>query len=766
MLRRGTAGLALVFLLSYSPVSAQVLSPNGDATPDLPAIVGPPAPVAPEVITRDADGRATVRAIRLSQPLRIDGALDEAHYRDVPPINGFIQIEPRAGEPATDQTDIWITFDNDNVYVSGRCWDANMDKLLATEMRRDNNGIFGGNDVILFLFDTFYDHRNGIALTLNAVGGRQDGQVSNERQYSGDFNPIWEVKTGRFDGGWSFEAVVPFKSLKYKSGRAQVWGVHLQRNKPSKNEISFLTKMPSARGRLAYQQISLAATLVGIEAPPPARNLEIKPYVTSDLNTDATSRPRISNDPGAAAGFDLKYGLTQSLTADFTVNTDFAQVEADEAQVNLTRFSLFFPEKRDFFLENVGIFSFGGVAASGNANVDAPTLFYSRRIGLNRGREVPLDVGGRLTGRVGRFTLGAVNIQTGDEPLAVSPSTNFSVLRVRRDLLQRSSVGLLYTGRSVALNGRGRNSAFGVDGTFAFLDLLLINTYWARTDTEGLRGDADSYRGIVDYPGDRYGMQVERLSIGDNFNPEVGFVRRDNMVRDFAQLRFSPRPRANRPISRRIRKFSYMGSMEYIQSRDGHPESREGLGEFALDFQNGDRFSTTYSRLYEFLPAPFAIGSGVTLPVGGYDFDNIRIAYTMSQRYRNSFNVSADYGTFYNGHKTTLSVSRGRMAMTPQLSVEPTYTINRIDLVQGAFTTHLGGSRVTYTMTPQMFTSALVQYSSATNSVSANVRLRWEYRPGSELFIVFNEQRDTRARAFPDLANRAFIVKVNRLFRF
>ena len=758
--------LAFCISLVAETAAAQVLTPNGDAAPDLPAIVGPPAPVAPAVITRDAEGRATVRAFRVRQPLSIDGALDEAHYREIAPINGFIQIEPQAGQPATDDTDIWISFDDDNVYVSGRCWDANMDKLLATEMRRDNNGIFGGNDVILFLFDTFYDRRNGIALTLNAVGGRQDGQVSNERQYAGDFNPIWEVKTGRFDGGWSFEAVVPFKSLRYRPGQAQVWGVHLQRNKPSKNEISFLTKMPSARGRLAYQQISLAATLVGIEAPPPGRNLEIKPYVTSDLNTDATARPRISNDPGAAAGFDLKYGLTQGITADFTVNTDFAQVEADEAQVNLTRFSLFFPEKRDFFLENVGIFSFGGVAASGNTNVDAPTLFYSRRIGLNRGREVPLDVGGRLTGRAGRFTLGAVNIQTGDARLAASPSTNFSVFRVRRDLLQRSSVGLLYTGRSVALNGRGRNAAYGVDGTFAFYDLLLINTYWAKTATDGFRGDDESYRGIVDYPGDRWGVQAERLSIGDNFNPEVGFVRRDNMVRDFAQLRFSPRPRANRPVSRWLRKWVSMGSLEHIQDRGGRLESRERLGELALEYQNGDRLSATYTNLYEFLPAPFAIGGGVTLPVGGYDFDNIRLAYTMSQRYRYSFNMSVDYGTFYNGDKTTLSVSRGRMALTPQVSVEPTYTLNRIDLVQGAFTTHLSGSRITYTMTPAMFTSALVQYSSATNSVSANVRLRWEYRPGSELFIVFNEQRDTRAQAFPDLANRAFIVKVNRLFRF
>ena len=760
---RVAAGIALAMCV-VGPGSA-LAGQLPAAPPDLSsAFEGPPAPVPPEVITRDEEGRATIRAIRLTQPLRVDGVLDEVVYREELPISDFIQIEPTPGAPATERTELWITFDRNNVYVTARCWDTDMDSLVATEMRRDNNTIFMGNDVILFLFDTFYDRRNGIAFTVNALGGRQDGQVSNERQYSGDFNPIWDVKTGRFDGGWTLEAVVPFKSLRYRPGTGpQIWGFNAQRNKPATSEIAFLTKMPPGRGRLAYQQISLAATLVGIEVPPPARNLDIKPYVTGDLNTDAT---RVSNDAGGDAGFDVKYGLTQALAVDFTVNTDFAQVEADERQINLTRFSLFFPEKRDFFLENVGIFSFGGVGGFRAARSNAPTLFYSRRIGLNRGRPVPLDVGARLTGRLGRFTLGAVNIQTGGEETTASPSTNFSVVRLRRDILERSSIGVLMTGRSVALNGRGRNLAYGVDGAFAFYDSLLINTYWARTESEGLEGDDVSYRGHLDYPGDRYGVELERLAIGENFNPEVGFVRRDNMRRDFAELRFSPRPRANRSISRQIRKFSYLGSFESIHDRAGRLESRERLGEFALEFQNADRLSFTYTNVYEFLPAPFAIAPGVTLPVGGYHFDNFRVAFNMGQQHRFSFNTSVDYGTFYNGHKTTLSASRGRMSVSTQLSIEPTYTMNRVELTQGSFNTHLGGSRITYTMTPQMFASALVQYSSAAKSVSANVRLRWEYQPGSELFIVYNEQRDTLARAFPELVNRAIIVKVNRLFRF
>ena len=759
---RTTAFLALAVFLSSAPAAGQSASSAAGGV-ELPAFEGPPAPVAPEVITRNAEGRATVRAVRVREPMRIDGNLDEAHYRETPGITDFIQIEPTAGAPATEKTEVWLAFDEDNVYVTFRAWDSQMD-LIGTEMRRDNNAIFSGSDLVTFALDTVFDRRNSIIFSVNPIGGRQDGQVTNERQYSGDWNPVWSLKTGRFDGGWTMEAALPFKSIKYRAG---LWGFNAMRVKRSKNEVSFLTRMPNSRGQQAMQQISLGAVVVGMEAPSGSRLIDIKPYATSSLTTNRTSNPRISNDPNGDVGLDAKIGITDNMTADLTVNTDFAQVEADEQQVNLTRFSLFFPEKREFFLENQGTFSFGGVALGGQfgGNSDAPTLFYSRRIGLNRGQPVPLQVGGRVNGRVGKFTVGALNIQTGDEPATGSAATNFSVVRLKRDILRRSSVGLIATGRSVTQAGTGSNEAYGVDASFAFFENVLFNTYWARTRTDGLHGEDTSYRAQFDYPADRYGIQVERVAIGDNFNPEVGFVRRDDMLRDWAQFRFSPRPRANRPISRRIRKFSYMGSFERIENGDGRLESREGVGEFALEFQNADRFAVTYTSLYEFLPAPFAIATGVRLPVGGYDFGTAKVAFNMGQQHRFGFNVSADYGTFYNGHKTTLSVSRGRMGITPQLSVEPTYTVNSIDLVQGSFTTHLSGTRVTYTMTPLMFTSALMQYSSANNSVTANVRLRWEYRPGSELFIVYNEERNTLTRGIPNLSGRALIVKVNRLFR-
>jgi hypothetical protein len=769
-------------LSSFSRAGAQSLS-DARATVDAAGSPGggtlyadaPPEPIAPEVITRDAEGRATVRAVRVSQPLRIDGTLDEALYRDVPSMSDFIQVEPQAGQAATELTETWVSFDDDYVYVSFRAWDSQIESLIATEMRRDSPNNWQGNDLVAFIFDTFYDRRNSFTFTMNPLSGRSDGTMVNDRQYSGDWNPVWETRAGRFDGGWTVEAAVPFKSLRYRPGTIQVWGFNAMRVKRSKNEISTLTRVPPARGQSGFQQAQFAASLVGIQVPGGARHLDLKPYAISSVSTNRLATPRILNDLEAEAGFDVKYAVTQGLLGELTVNTDFAQVEADEQQVNLTRFSLFFPEKRDFFLENQGTFSFGGApvtgggAASfnsgffGGGNSYAPIMFYSRRIGLNEGREVPLLIGGRLTGRTGRYSIGLLNIQTGEEELTGTRPTNFSVVRLRRDILRRSSVGLLLTNRSVGMSGSGTNQSYGFDGTFAFFQNLELNTYWAKTDTDGLNtGDDTSYRAHLDYPGDRYAVQLERLRIGNNFSPEIGFLRRDDMARDYARVRFSPRPR-NRSA---IRKYVYEGWVDYIENSSGRLETRERAAEFALEFQNADRFSVNYTNSFEFLPDPFPIGGDVILPVGAYQFDTFRIGYNLAQQRSVSTNLFAEFGTFYNGRKTSFTAARGRVPITDQLSVEPTYSFNYVTLVQGRFTTHLAGSRVTYSMTPLMFVSALLQYNTGTNTVSTNARFRWEYQPGSELFVVYNEERNTLTPGFPYLNNRSFIVKINRLFRF
>ena len=710
--------------------------------------------------------RRGATAYPVSSPISVDGALDEAFYTTIQPTSDFVQMEPEDGAPATEKTEMWVLFDRDNLYISFRCYESRMDRIVAKEMRRDHTAVWGGDDVVVFYLDTFNDGRNGIQFVINSIGGRGDGQATNDGSYNGDYNTIWDVATGRFEGGWTIETAIPFKSLRYAPGAEQLWGINVVRTNRWKNELSFFNRVPKERGQAGVHYSSSTGLLDGIVAPSGSRNLEIKPYAISNATGQALIAGPMHNDVTADVGVDAKYGVTQNLTLDLTYNTDFAQVEADQQQVNLTRFSLFFPEKRDFFLENQGMFAFGGGGNQFNAN-NVPILFYSRRIGLERGLAVPIRGGGRLTGRLGQFTLGLINIQTGDEPIVQAQPTNFSVVRLRGDILRRSSVGVLMTGRTSRHATGQDNAAYGVDGNFGFFQSLSINTYWARTEDElgaARPEDAsrDSYRAQLDYNGDRYGLELERLVVGDAFNPGVGYVRRPDMRRSFGQARFSPRPQG----SRTVRKYSYSGSINYIENIAGRLETREQEGEFGIEFQNADRFTTTYTSTYEYLPRPFRIAPDVILPVGGYDYDTIRIAYNRANRQRVAGNSSFETGTFYNGRRTAVGLSGGRVNFTPRFSVEPTYTFNWVSLDQGEFTSQLIGSRVTFTNTPFMFTSALVQYNSETHLVSANVRLRWEYRPGSELFIVYNDERDTWGRAFPDLMNRAFIVKVNRLFRF
>ena len=379
---------------------------------------------------------------------------------------------------------MWVAFDDDNVYVSFRCWDSAPERRVATDMRRDVNNFINGNDIVQVFLDTFYDRRNGLSFTINSIGARNDGQQIGT-QYNADWNPIWEhARRRRSTADGPLEMALPFRSIRYRPGRAQIWGLNVLRSVRWKNELSVLTPVPAGRGNSSAQYAALAATVVGIEAPPAGAESDIKPYAISTLTTNRPQRP-VSNDFGRDVGLDVKYGITQNLIADFTYNTDFAQVEADEQQINLTRFSLFFPEKREFFLENRDTFTFGGVTDGGG---DAPVLFYSRRIGLDAGRvRCRSTLGGRLTGRVGPYSVGALNIQTDDLPEQPScrAATNFSVVRLRRDILRESSVGALVTRRSVGQGGTGSNTAYGVDGAFNFFNDLAINTYWARTETDG-----------------------------------------------------------------------------------------------------------------------------------------------------------------------------------------------------------------------------------------------------------------------------------------
>ena len=751
----------------------------GVATPTI-VIDGAPAPVPPETITRDAAGRATVRAVSLTEPFRLDGVLDEGFYDTVPSFGGFIQQVPDEGAPATEETEAWVFFDESNVYVSARLWDsAPESQWVANEMRRDATNALYTNERFGATIDTFYDRRNGVSFQVSPIGGFADFEVSNESFSNADWNPVWDLRTGRFDGGWTVEMQIPFKSLRFNPGVSQVWGLQLARNIGWKNERTFLNPVPISGGSGEFR-VSTFGTLTGIEVPAGNRTFEIKPYAIGSLATDVNTVPRISNEGDGNFGFDVKYGVTQNLTADFTYNTDFAQVEVDEQQVNLTRFSLFFPEKREFFLEGRGIFDFGvGARFSGggggggggtrrqggggfSGGGDVPTLFFSRRIGLESGQSVPVLGGGRLTGKAGKFSIGAVNIQTDDAPSVGVASTNFTVLRVKRDILRRSQIGGIFTGRSVSTTGRGSNEVYGVDAAFSFYDNVNFNGYYARTKTPGLTGDDASYQGVFTYNGDRYAFQLDHLLVGDNFNPEVGFLRRDDFRRTFATAQYSPRPRSIRAV----RQFTVGGSLDYIENGAGQVESRIAQLRFNTEFENSDQFGIDVQDNYELLVRPFRIASDVTIQTGAYAFQDVFASYSVGPTRRFSGTFSIQRGEFFSGDITAYGYRRGRIEITPQFSVEPGISVNRITLPDAVFTATLATSRLTYTLTPRMFVGGLVQYNSSTDSLSANLRLRWEYQPGSELFVVYNDQRDTSLRGTPLLENRAFIVKFTRLFRF
>jgi hypothetical protein len=745
-------------------LSLAVIAPPPSAfAQDASSSDGSPALVGPDVVSRDAAGRVTIRAVRLTEPLVVDGHLEDPIYSRVPAIGDFVQQEPHEGEPATERTELWIFFDATNIYFAVRCLDDQPDRIIANEMRRDSNNIFQ-NDNVQIVVDTFYDRRSGVLFQTNALGALSDQEVSDERNFNRDWNTVWDVKAARTEQGWSAEFVIPFKSLRYRASGPQTWGFNIQRRIPWKNERSYLAGVPASYGGRGIYKLSSAATLVGLEVPPQSRNLELKPYGISAVTTNRQATPAVSNDLTGDAGFDVKYGLTKGLTADVTYNTDFAQVEEDEQQVNLTRFSLFFPEKRDFFLEGQGIFGFGPPTREnqsfGGASSLMPLIFFSRRIGLSESQEVPILAGSRVTGRAGRNAIGLLNIETKASERAGAAATNFSVVRVRRDILRRSAVGLIATNRGPTVGGHDSNQVVGVDTALAFYQNVTFSSYYARSRTPGRRGDASSYMAQFAYAADRYGVNFEHLSVGDAFNPEIGFLRRESFRRSYAQSRFSPRPRS----SRSVRKVSMEGSIDYITDLDGRLESREAQASTRVEFNGGGFWSTDYTRNYELLEAPFEISKGVIIVPGGYSFQDLRSEYYLGPE-RVSGRIFGSHGTFYDGTRSEIGFN-GRVDMTSQFSLEPRVTLDWIDLSAGRFTTRLVGSRVNFTMTTRMAASALIQYNSTNATLSANARFRWEYKPGSDLFVVYSDGRDTAGRGFPRMQNRAFVVKMTRLFRF
>ena len=682
-------------------------------------------------------------------------------YTEVPSISDFVQQEPREGQPASEKTEIWVLFDERTFYLSAKCWDTEPDRIVAKEMRRGNSAV-SRDDSITLTLDTFYDRRNGFYFQTSTLGAVYDALVTDERSENMDWDTVWETRSSRFEGGWSLEIAIPFKSLRYPRGGAQIWGINVRRTVPRNEELDYLSLVPASYGRVGIWKFSSAATLVGLETPEESLNLELKPYAISTLTTDRAATPAVSNDLSGDVGFDVKYGLTKGLIADFTYNTDFAQVEVDEQQVNLTRFSLFFPEKRPFFLEGQDIFAFGGAGPSfGGQNAgDTPIMFFSRQIGLSGGRAVPIVAGGRVTGRAGGYSVGLLNIQTDDDERAGAESTNFSVVRLKRNVFGRSTIGLLATHRSEAVASTGSNTAYGVDARFALVSTLFIDTYYARTKTRGQSGNDTSYRGRIENNGDRYGFQAEHLRVGARFQPGGRLPPPDGLpplVR--------PAPLQPPPCLERFRpEIHVRDEPRLLPPRlDEHARVARRARGVRDSVRERRALAERYSRQFERLTEPFEIGEGVVVPAGGYTFQSVADQLQHRPAAPDCGERRVQAGSFFGGDLMEAELPAVACSFNAP-GVEPGLSLDWVDLPEGRFTTKVVRARVIYTMTPRMFVEAMPQYSSASDSVTTNIRYRWEYQPGSDLFIVYTDGRDTRWRARfragePRLCNQTHTVR-------
>ena len=762
-------GFLVLIFFPFVVASEQTLGtpPAAYAVPAGPRIDGPPPPAAPAVVNRDVQGRATIRATRIAAPLTLDGRLDEEIYSRVPAAGDFVQQLPRDNVPATEATRLWLFFDDKNLYVAVRCDDSEPQLETATEMRRDANNVFNNENITITL-DTFYDHRNGFFFETSPLGTIRDQSIV-DSQADSSWNTVWDVRSSRDAGGWSTEMVIPFKSLRYNGSGAQVWGINVRREIHWKNEYDFLSAVPRSYGPGAIAQMNVAGTLVGVETPAQSINLEVKPYVVSTLASDRAAPVPYANDFSKNAGFDFKYGLTRGLVLDATVNTDFAQVEEDAQQVNLTRFSLFFPEKRDFFLEGQGLFAFGGApyGTQGNdaTSAEVPILFFSRQIGLVNGQTVPVRAGARLTGRAGAFSIGALNIETGASDATGLGATNFSVLRMKRNILRRSNIGFIATRRapSVAAGTGSSNYEGGLDTNLAFYQNVAFVGYYARAGAAGSRHGNASYRGRFDYTGDAFGMQLEHIAIGRQFDPEIGYVRRTDFRRSYGDVRISRRTRQ----SRSVRRVSVDASMDYIQNAARTlVENKEQKALLTVEFNNTDQFKFDYRADYELLPRDFTIARGVVVPQGGYRYSSVNTSYQIGLHGFYAAQIGGSFGSFYGGTRNSISVSSGYLSVSRFLSFEPGMSLNWVDLPYGAFTSQLISNRTIVTPSPRMLISSLSQFNAALHSLATSVRLNWEYRPSSQLFLVYSDGRDTLVPGFPAVMNRSFAVKVTRLVRF
>jgi hypothetical protein len=745
--------LITLLVCSLAPTATAVAQMHGagDAAP-------PPAP--PALTVRSPDGRLQVTAAQATDPVRLDGALDDEVWSRAEAVGGFVQSEPQDGQPATERTEVRLAFDDTTLYIAASCFDSDPAGIVVNDIRKDFK--VGDQDSFEVIIDTFLDRRNGYMFATNPEGAKLDQQVANEgRENNLSWDAVWSVRTRRTSDGWTAEMAIPFKSLRFEPARSALWGINFSRRIRRKNEVDFWAPVPRAYN---LSRVSLAGNLVGLPALSPGRNLRVKPYALA-----SSVRPVggvFDTDP--QVGLDVKYGVTAALTLDATVNPDFAQAEADEQQVNLSQFSQFFPEKRDFFLENSGIFYMGDAARNNRVN-PTPTpdedllLFFSRRIGLTPdGRPIPIAAGGRLTGQVAGLSVGLLNVQT-RESGAVDPQ-NYTVARIRRNFGRANDVGALFMQRANTRRAGDDNRVLGVDWNLRLFGNLDWSSYAVRTATPGRAHGQYAWRSSANWEGNFFHGKAGVMAIGEGFQSDLSFYRRTATRKWFVDTGIRPRPRA---LQRRgIREMHPHIVWNYYTDLDGRMIGKRLHSGYTFFFNNGGYTELSVNPEFQSITEPLRLSPRVgRVPAGDYGWTEWQLRYNTDPSRMLSAAITLITGGLWSGDQKTANVTlTARPTYKLRVSLGLQHTDAVLEQPRASFTTNLWTLRANYSFSTHMFVDSLVQYLGDREQLNANVRFNLIHRPLSDIYVVWNEQRFSTPEA--PTPGRGFIVKYTHMLAF
>jgi hypothetical protein len=690
----------------------------------------------------EAAPRPEARATRTTGPITLDGVLDEAAWAAAPVISGFVQARPDRGHPASERTEVRILYDDHAVYFGAELWDREPDKLVIPSLEQDFET--GNSDIFGISLDTFLDRRNAFMFLVNPKGAVKEAQdFDDSRQENAAWEGIFEVRTSIHERGWTVEWAIPFTTLRFDPRKdPQDWGMNLMRRIRRKNEESYWAPLDQ-RDRI--HRMSKAGTLRGLEGLRPGRNLLVKPYAVGSHADGRAAVPvgDLAGEGGRTwkgdAGLDVKYGITPRLTLDLTLRTDFSQVEVDQERVNLTRFSLFFPERRDFFTENSGVFSFGDITERNyrtGSSLSEFTLFHSRRIGLDAaGQEIPILGGGRLTGRAAGFEIGALAMRT--DAARGLPDESFAVLRAKRTVEGVGDFGAIAVNRQATDGSGSFNRTYGLEANLAPYRYLRVNSYLAGVDDSG--GGAD-WAGRV-WAGWRdpfWNLSAGTKRVGEDFTPKVGFVRRRGVEQSYATAGVHVRPRSIPSLSE-INPFT---EVEYTTDLDGRLLTRSWTGALEVDYRSGGSVDVQLTDEFERLDEPFTVAGGAVVPAGDHAFRSAALSVGTSAGRPLWARVRVSKGSFYNGDRTSASVS-GQLRVDYRLSLDFSAERNALSFPGSPdFAANVYGARLTYAASTRFFTSAFVQRNALTRETVSNVRLNYIHAPLSDLFLVYTERRD------------------------